>query len=107
MAWVFVCAAADLEDEEAVPFRHGSRDAVLFLSDEGEFFCTAGHCPACQSPLAGGVLDGSVLECPACAQAFDLGDGTNEEDGPPLAVFPVRIVKGRVEADLPTDTSSV
>lgn len=101
MGWVAVCPTEELQDEEAVPFHHAGAPYVVFEADDGTVFCCAGACPVCDAPLAGAVLDGTVLECPADGAAFDLTDGTNEEDGPSLAVFQVRVVKGRIEAELP------
>jgi nitrite reductase/ring-hydroxylating ferredoxin subunit len=59
-------------------------------------------CPHAGCPLADGWLEGTSVRCACHGGLFDLETGT-ALDGPthdPLALFPTRVVGGRVEIDV-------
>lgn len=69
------------------------------------------YCPHAGGVLAEGTLDGMRLACPVHAAVFDASNGVVLEDPfgiappdggvDPLTRYPVRVVDGRVEIDLP------
>jgi nitrite reductase/ring-hydroxylating ferredoxin subunit len=69
------------------------------------------YCPHAGGVLAEGVLEGSRLVCPVHAAVFDAATGRVLEDPfgitppeggvDPLTRYPVRVVAGMVEVDLP------
>lgn len=72
-------------------FRHGERVHVL---DDA--------CPHMGASLGDGILSRGEVTCPWHGWHFELGSGCNT-DGleARVAVFPVRIVAGRIQAELP------
>ena len=69
------------------------------------------YCPHAGGVLAEGTLEGPRLACPVHGAVFDLRDGKVLEDPfgisppsggvDPLTRYPVRLVQGMVEVDLP------
>lgn len=73
--WVAACAADALEREEALRFDHQGRTFVIVRSPEGEFYAMDGHCSHEKVHLAGGIVDGHILECPKHFGTFDYRTG--------------------------------
>ncbi|CAJ0819702.1 MULTISPECIES: Rieske 2Fe-2S domain-containing protein [Ralstonia] len=68
------------------------RSIVLFNVD-GRLHAVDNSCPHTGASLAGGRLDGNVLQCPAHGLRFDLATGcTPGANGLCLKTFPVRVV---------------
>ena len=69
------------------------------------------YCPHAGGVLAEGSLEGPRLTCPVHAAVFHAGSGAVVEDPfgisppdggvDPLTLYPVRVVAGMVEVDLP------
>jgi 3-phenylpropionate/trans-cinnamate dioxygenase ferredoxin subunit len=91
-----------VEAEDAVAFDHGGRSYAVYLTEDGGLYCTDGLCPADGAHLAGGVLDGDLIECPNHGGAFDIRDGSVAA-GPAcdaLRAYPVRRSGDWIEVDL-------
>lgn len=73
--WVAACAANALEREEALRFDHQGRTFVIVRSPEGEFYAIDGHCSHEKVHLAGGIVDGHIIECPKHFGSFDYRTG--------------------------------
>ncbi|WP_275200324.1 MocE family 2Fe-2S type ferredoxin [Bradyrhizobium sp. CSA207] len=73
--WVAACASDALEQEEAFRFDHEGRTFVIVRSPEGEYFAIDGHCSHEKVHLAGGIVDGHIIECPKHFGAFDYRSG--------------------------------
>jgi 3-phenylpropionate/trans-cinnamate dioxygenase ferredoxin subunit len=103
MTWIHVCDDDELDMEDAIRVDHAGRSYAVYLTDEGEAFCTAGLCPLDGAHLAGGILEGTLIECPNHGGLFDIRDGLCKTDPacPPLATHPVRQTVGHIEVDLP------
>lgn len=103
MPWTHACDLDEVEMEEAVRVDYAGRSYAVFLTEDGGLFCTQGLCPVDGAHLAGGILDGTLIECPDHGGMFDLRDGAvrGVPDASSLATFAVRETDGRVEADLP------
>ena len=103
MPWADICDAAEVDAEDAIRFDHAGRSYALCITDDGDVFCTDGFCPHDGAHLAGGLVEGYLIECPAEGCLYDLRDGA-PKGGParvPLAVRPARIIGGRAQVDLP------
>ncbi len=50
-------------------------------------------CAACGSPLAGGVLSGGGLTCPACSSHFDLPRAGRGVDDTKLQLDPIPLLR--------------
>lgn len=86
--------------------------SYLLLVRVAEDICALDpYCPHAGGVLAEGSLEGSKLACPVHAAVFDAGSGEVIEDPfgisppaggvDPLTLYPVRVVAGMVEVDLP------
>jgi 3-phenylpropionate/trans-cinnamate dioxygenase ferredoxin subunit len=73
--WVAVCAADALEPEQALRFDHEGRTFVIVRSPEREYFVMDGHCSHEKIHLAGGIVDGHIIECPKHLGTFDYRTG--------------------------------
>ena len=103
MAWVDACSVEEIETEDAIRFDHGGRSYAIFATDEGDVFCTDGWCSHDGAHLAGGLVEGTLIECPDQGCLFDIRTGAPK--GAPargsLGTYPVQIVGDRIELDLP------
>ncbi|MCI4364573.1 MAG: Rieske (2Fe-2S) protein [Thermoplasmata archaeon] len=85
--------------------------SILLVKGAEEIHAVDPYCPHAGGVLAEGVLDGSRLTCPVHSAVFETGTGRVLEDPfgiqppeggvRPLTRYPVRVVDGVVEADLP------
>ncbi|MCK1756712.1 Rieske 2Fe-2S domain-containing protein [Bradyrhizobium sp. 137] len=69
------CATDALEREEALRFDHGGRTFVVIRAPEGDYFAIDGHCSHEKVHLAGGIVDGHIIECPKHFGNFDYRSG--------------------------------
>ena len=116
MAWQATGVAADeLADNQLRGTVVGNR-SILLVRLAGAIYATDGVCPHIGGDLADGTLELGKLTCPLHGATFDVETGavradpfgtTPPEGGvEPLPTFPVRLVDGRVEVDLPDGASA-
>ena len=75
---------------------------AVFNAGAGRFHATSPQCPHEDGPLAEGWLEGDVVVCPWHGFDFDLASGQcRVDEGLSITVYPVRVVGGDVEVDLP------
>lgn len=101
MTWVDA-TSADLPDETLVSVAHGDSLAAVARIG-GEWKALDGWCTHQECPLGDGWVEDGGLRCACHGALFDLTTGEALE-GPatePAAVYPTRIVDGRVEVELP------
>jgi len=103
MPWVDACDAADVDAEDVIRFDHAGRSYAICITDDGDVFCIDGYCPIDGAHLAGGLVQGSLIECPAEGCLYDLRNGQSKGAvaRPSLGIYPARVVAARVQADLP------
>lgn len=103
MPWIDACDAEDVEMEDVIRLDRGGQSYAIYLTEDGQVYCTDGFCTQDGAHLAGGLVDGTLVECPLHGGLFDIRDG--QLQGAPasaaLATYPARIVAGRVQIDLP------
>jgi nitrite reductase (NADH) small subunit len=85
--------------------------SVLLVRLAEEIHALDPYCPHAGGVLAEGILEGRRLTCPVHAAVFEAGSGAVVEDPfgiappeggvDPLTLYPVRLVDGTVEVDLP------
>jgi nitrite reductase/ring-hydroxylating ferredoxin subunit len=70
---------------------------------DGEVFVTDNVCTHAYALLTDGWLDGNVIECPLHGGQFNVctGAAMSEPVEVNLRTYPVRLVEGRVEVQLP------
>src|SRR5688500_17198221 len=109
MAWMAVCASADLLPGGVVPAAVGELELVAWRTARGRPCVMDARCPHQWSHLGyEGVVDGDELVCTAHFWRFDLGGrGTKlaftgrRDDKADAATLPVREDAGQVWADVP------
>ncbi len=107
--WVPV--AGEVQPGEITDAAHGDLDLVVWRTFDGEPCVMEARCPHQWSHLgAEGVVDGPEIVCAAHFWRFDTeGHGTKvgmtgrRDPKADIAVYPCRVVDGRIEADLPTE----
>jgi nitrite reductase/ring-hydroxylating ferredoxin subunit len=99
--WAPAMAAADLPDGEPASVVVGDTP-VLLVRSAGSVRALHDRCSHRGCSLAGGELDGDVIECPCHGSRFRLADGAIQR-GPatvPQPAFDVRESAGRIEVRL-------
>jgi nitrite reductase/ring-hydroxylating ferredoxin subunit len=86
----------DIPVGEGRAYAVGDLQIAVFRLRNGALRATQAVCPHAGGPLADGQLDDSVVLCPLHTAAFDLETGAARTGGPPLTVYPVRVVDGSV-----------
>jgi 3-phenylpropionate/trans-cinnamate dioxygenase ferredoxin subunit len=99
--WIDVGEADEPADGTMRPVEAGG-EAICVARVDGEWVAFADDCTHEECPLADGYLEGQVIECACHGSQFDvvtgevlLGPATE-----PVAVFPVRVVDGRLEVEV-------
>jgi nitrite reductase/ring-hydroxylating ferredoxin subunit len=106
--WVEVAMESDLPPGSKVcvesPAGPGSAGMPLVVGNvKGTLFACANICPHAGLPIGDGDLRGATLTCPYHGYTFNVQTGKNIDDPSDgeLPRFPVRVVEGRVEVELP------
>jgi NAD(P)H-dependent nitrite reductase small subunit len=102
MGWTVACASGEVAEGTSRLCELGGLKIALFHTNEG-FFALDDHCPHRSGPLSEGPVEEGAVSCPWHQWVFDLRDGTcrNIPGAPKAAVYPVRVLEGVVEIDLP------
>jgi Fe-S cluster biogenesis protein NfuA/nitrite reductase/ring-hydroxylating ferredoxin subunit len=102
--WQDLDDVAGLREGETTARTVGRLD-VLVANVNGTLLAYRDACAACEAPLHGGVLGGSVLGCPACSARFDLPRAGRGVDDTSLQLDPVPLLRDgaeRVRVALPS-----
>jgi nitrite reductase/ring-hydroxylating ferredoxin subunit len=98
-AWLDVAADAEITPSQPVVLRVGRRQLAILRNEEGQLWAVDNRCPHEGYPLAQGQLRGCTLTCAWHNFKFDLRDGRCLKGDEAVAVFPVRVIDGRVQVD--------
>jgi len=112
--WVTVAQVADLPPDRPIRGRVNERDLALVRCEQGgPPHVLDDKCPHRGGQLSDGSVRGEDIICPLHAYDFDLHSGISRYDPTEhVAVYPARIVDGRIEVDadqvapLPTEHDS-
>ena len=100
--WITACKIADIEAEGVVRFDHDGKTYAIFRSAQDEVFCTDGLCTHEKVHLSGGLVMGTIIECPKHNGRFDFTSG--KAKGAPacvdLVTYPVKVDGGRLKIKL-------
>jgi 3-phenylpropionate/trans-cinnamate dioxygenase ferredoxin component len=99
--WIDVGVADEPADGTMRPVEAGG-EAICLARVGGEWVAFADDCTHEECPLADGYLEGQVIECACHGSQFDVVTG-EVLVGPatePVAVFPIRVVDGRLEVEV-------
>ena len=100
-AWTPVATLDDFAASDAIAVVRAGREIAIYLVD-GAVFATANRCTHGDARLCDGFLEGHEIECPHHQGRFDVRSGaaTGAPAEVALAIWPARIVDGRVELPL-------
>ncbi|HTW25580.1 MAG TPA: MocE family 2Fe-2S type ferredoxin [Acetobacteraceae bacterium] len=91
--WVTACRVDDVDPEDVIRFDHDGRTFAIYRTEDDGWYATDGLCTHEKVHLAGGLVMGTIIECPKHNGRFDLRSG--EAKGPPacidLRTYPVRV----------------
>lgn len=96
--WINACNADDIDQDDVIRFDHDGRTFALYRTEDDRFFATDGLCTHEKVHLSGGLVMGTIIECPKHNGRFDFTSG--KAKGAPvcvdLATYPVKVEDGRV-----------
>ena len=100
--------AAGFTEAKVARVDHGGSTYVLYCLAEDDFALTDGLCTHAGTHLADGHLEGCIIECPKHNGRFDVrtGEPKRRPATVPLQSYPVKVVDGRIIADLRPRLSS-
>lgn len=96
--WIEACAADAIEPEDVIRFDHDGRSFALYRTEDDRYFATDGLCTHEKVHLSGGLVMGTIVECPKHNGRFDFTSG--KAKGAPacvdLVTYPVKLDSGRL-----------
>ncbi len=96
--WIDAGATEDIEPEDVIRFDHEGKTYALYRTQDDRYFATAGLCTHQRVHLSGGLVMGTIIECPKHNGRFDFTTGVAK--GVPvcidLATYPVQVEAGRI-----------
>ncbi|MEK0313215.1 MocE family 2Fe-2S type ferredoxin [Cohnella sp. 56] len=97
-AWIEVCQADDIEQEDVIRFDYKDRTFAVYRSEDDAYYATDGYCTHERFHLADGFVMGSTIECPKHNGRFDYTTGKAKKA--PVCVdlktYPVKVENGKV-----------
>jgi nitrite reductase (NADH) small subunit len=80
----------------------GPSAALAVFNAGGRFYAVSTACPHEDGPLAEGWIEGATVVCPWHGFSFDLATGAClVDDRLAIATYPVRVVDGALEVEVP------
>lgn len=102
MAFVRVAGVHDIAVGYGTLVEHHGFTLAVFNAGGGRFYAFGAVCPHEDGPLADGWIEGEAVVCPWHGFDYDLQSGRCLVDNDlAIPVYPVRVVGGTVEVDLP------
>lgn len=96
--WIDACDTDDIDQDDVIRFDHEGRTFALYRTEDDRFFATDGLCTHEKVHLSGGLVMGTIIECPKHNGRFDFTTG--KAKGAPvcvdIATYPVKVEAGRV-----------
>ena len=96
--WVDAGEPEKIDAEDVIRFDHGGKTYALYRSEDDRYFATDGLCTHEKIHLAGGLVMGTIIECPKHNGRFDYTTGAAK--GAPVCVdlktYPVKVEGGRL-----------
>ncbi len=96
--WIEACQSGDIEKEDVMRFDQGDRTFAIYRTADDQYFATDGLCTHAKVHLAGGFVQGNIIECPKHNGRFDFTTG--KAKAAPVCVdlktYPVKIESGKI-----------
>ncbi len=80
----------------------GGKTISVFRQRDGKVFASDAYCPHRGGLLADGILGAGVVVCPLHGWKVELASGRCVGETASLAVYPARVVEGRIHLMLPS-----
>jgi 3-phenylpropionate/trans-cinnamate dioxygenase ferredoxin component len=101
--WIDACATDGVDPEEVIRFDHAGGTYAIYRSLADTYYATDGLCTHESVHLAGGYVEGKIIECPKHNGRFDFTTG--KAVGVPVCInlktYPVKVEGDRVLLELP------
>lgn len=96
--WIDAGAPEDIDPEDVIRFDHDGRTFAVYRTEDDRYFATDGLCTHEKVHLSGGLVMGTIIECPKHNGRFDFTTG--KAKGAPvcvdIATYPVKVDGGRL-----------
>ncbi|MGE4253346.1 MAG: MocE family 2Fe-2S type ferredoxin [Parvibaculaceae bacterium] len=96
--WIDAGSAEDIDPEDVARFDHEGRTFAVYRTEDDRYFATDGLCTHEKVHLSGGLVMGTIIECPKHNGRFDFTTG--KAKGAPVCVdlvtYPVKVDDGRL-----------
>jgi 3-phenylpropionate/trans-cinnamate dioxygenase ferredoxin subunit len=100
--WIDAGAPEDIDPEDVIRFDHDGRTFAVYRTEDDRYFATDGLCTHEKVHLSGGLVMGTIIECPKHNGRFDFTTG--KAKGAPVCVdittYPVKVDGGRLLINL-------
>jgi len=97
--WVDAGEPEEIDAEDVIRFDHGGKTYALYRTEDDRYFATDGLCTHEKIHLSGGLVMGTIIECPKHNGRFDYTTGAAK--GAPVCVdlktYPVKVEGGRLK----------
>lgn len=95
---IFVCNLSQIALDDILQFDHMGQSFAIYRTEDDQVFATDGLCTHEDVPLADGLLDGCVIECPRHNGLFDIrtGEALRAPACEKLITYPVTVEGGEV-----------
>jgi len=98
MAWLEVCAASAIDEEDVMRFDQGDKTFAVYRGMDDDYYATDGLCSHEAVHLADGLVMDGLIECPKHNGRFDYRTGVAK--GAPVCInlrtYPVKVEDGKV-----------
>ena len=93
----------DVDSDDVIRWDPGGSTYAIYQTEDDTVFVSDGLCTHENVHLADGLLQGHLIECPKHNGRFDIRDGAPKRAPVCVALktYPVRVVSGWIEIELP------
>ena len=101
-AWVVVCNADDLDEEDVRSFRHNGKLYAVYRLEGDEVYASDGHCTHENVELSGGLVMDGCIECPMHNGRFNIATGkaVKAPVHVDLKMYPAKIQDNKIMVDV-------
>ncbi len=102
--WHLVAKVGDIEQEDLISVELNGKTYAIYWIKSG-YYATDGLCSHEYAPLANGLVDGDVIECPKHNARFNIpsGKAVRRPACKDLATYPIRVENEQIYIGLPPE----
>ena len=100
--WIEICASGFLNTEDVIRFDHDQKTYAIYRLADGSLHATDGCCTHGNAHLAGGFVQGRLIECPKHNGRFDIINGSPQRKPACVALktYQAREQDGKISLNL-------